>query len=139
MLEREMIQMRGFRNVAENGTVTGFQFRIRSTYYRGAWLSLFRPGELIVDGEKYDRNSIRWVIGGREYTLDEMEKTGDVQWHPSEAAVVRVQKPGGLSQGYHELSYYYRYIMSYCPPFVSSDEAFARMPVQPEKRKLLIV
>jgi hypothetical protein len=53
--------------------------------------------------------------------------------------VVKVKKDGGLSQGYHEISYYYRCIMAYIPPIVNSDEAFARMPARPETRKLLIV
>jgi hypothetical protein len=139
MLEREIIQMRGFHNIEENGKVTGFQFRIRSDYYRGVWLSLLRPGELLIDGEKYDNSAIRWEIGGKEYGIDEMLKTGDVQWANMEAAVIKVKKAGGLSQGYHELSYYYRYIMSYIPQIVNSDEAFARMPVVPETRKILIV
>jgi hypothetical protein len=139
MLEREIIQMRGFHNTVENGKVTGFQFRIRSDYYRGAWLSLIRPGELVVDGVKYDNNTIRWEIDGREYSIEEMLKTGELQWPNMEAAVIKVKKDGGLSQGYHDVSYYYRYIMSYIPPFVNSDEAFARMPVRPETRKLLIV
>jgi hypothetical protein len=140
MLEREIIQQRGFRNTVENGKVTGFQFRIRSDYYRGAWLSLVRPGELMVDGEKYDNSLITWEIGGKEYSIDQMLKIGDVQWPNMEAAVVKVKKPGGLTQGYHEISYYYRHIASYIPPIVSSDEAFSRMPPRSiETRKLVIV
>jgi hypothetical protein len=139
MLEREVIQMRGFRNIVENGTVTGFQFRIRLTYYRGAWLSLFRPGDVTVDKDVFTREKIHWIIGGKEYSLDEMEKIGDVQWHPSEAAIIKIQKPGGLSQGWHEITTHYRYIMSYVPHIVNSDEAFARMPARLETRKLLIV
>jgi hypothetical protein len=139
MLEREIIQMRGFHNTVENGKVTGFQFRIRSNYYRGVWLSLLRPGELAVDGEKYDNSAITWEIDGKEYSIDEILKTGDAQWPNMEAAVIKVKKDGGLSQGYHEISYYYRYIMSYIPPIVNSDEAFARWPVQPETRKIALV
>ena len=45
MLEMDVIQVRGFRNIVEGGKVTGFQFRVRSTYYRGMWLSLLRLGE----------------------------------------------------------------------------------------------
>jgi hypothetical protein len=139
MLEREVIQMRGFRNIVENGQVTGFQFRIRLTYYRGAWLSMLRPGDLLVDGEKYDNSAIRWEIGGKEYSIGEMLTIGDVQWPNMEAAVIKVKKDGGLSQGYHEVSYFYRYIMSYIPPIVNSDEAFARMPARPEVRKIVLV
>ena len=37
MLEMDVIQVRGFRNIVEGGKVTGFQFRVRSTYYRGMY------------------------------------------------------------------------------------------------------
>jgi hypothetical protein len=139
MLEREIIQMRGFHNIVENGKNTGFQFRIRSDYYRGVWLSLLRPGELTVDGEKISNSAITWEIGGKDYSIDEMLKTGDAQWPNMEAAVIKVKKDGGLSMGYHEVSYYYRYIMSYIPQIVNSDEAFARMPARPEVRKMALV
>ena len=139
MLEREVIQMRGFRNTIENGTITGFQFRIRLTNYRGIWLSMLRPGELTVDGEKYDPDKISWLIDNKEYSPKEMEKIGDIQWHPSDAVVVKVKKPGGLAQGYHEVSYYYRCIQCYLPPSINGDEAFARIPPRIEARKLLIV
>ena len=33
MLERDVIQTRGFRNIEENGEVTGFQIRVRSDYF----------------------------------------------------------------------------------------------------------
>jgi hypothetical protein len=140
MFERNIIQMRGFHNIEENGKVTGFQFRIRSNYYRGAWISTIRPGELLVDGKKYDNSGISWIIAGKEYSIDAMLKVGDAQWSNMEAAIIRVKKPGGLAQGYHEISYYYRHIMSYIPPIVNSDEAFSRMPPpRPETRKMLIV
>ena len=40
MLDRDIIQGRGFRNVVENGEVTGFQFQLRNPNYRGAAGSL---------------------------------------------------------------------------------------------------
>ena len=50
MLEREVIQSVGFRNIKENGKTTGFQFKIRLPYYRGIFPSQLRPGTLYVDG-----------------------------------------------------------------------------------------
>ena len=38
MIEREVIQSVGFRNVKEDGKITGFQFRVRIPYYRGIYL-----------------------------------------------------------------------------------------------------
>ena len=40
LLERELIQSVGFRNVRENGRITGFQLRLRMPSYRGMSASL---------------------------------------------------------------------------------------------------
>ena len=40
LLERDLIQSVGFRNVSEDGRVTGFQFRVRMPSYRGMAASL---------------------------------------------------------------------------------------------------
>ena len=40
MLEKEIIQEHGFRNVRKNGQIVGFQVRYRSCYYRSVWLSM---------------------------------------------------------------------------------------------------
>ena len=52
MLEKEVIQSVGFRNVKENGKITGFQIKVRLPYYRGIFLSQLRPGTLYVDNMK---------------------------------------------------------------------------------------
>jgi len=140
MLEKDIIQQRGFHNIYdENGKAIGFQFRVRSEYYRGIWLSLIRPGDVIVDGEVFGKDKIKWNIGGVDYTLDEMLKVTDIQWPIDKAAVIKVKKEGGLSIGYHDVSVEYRLIMSYIPPVVNSDEAFERMPAKPFTRRILLV
>ena len=40
MLDKEVVQQRGFRNAYQNGQAVGFQVGHRSTYYRGIWLSM---------------------------------------------------------------------------------------------------
>jgi hypothetical protein len=37
LLERDLIQSTGFRNVREGGEVTGFQLRVRIPNYRGLY------------------------------------------------------------------------------------------------------
>ena len=69
-MEREVIQSVGFRNIVENGEVTGFQLKIRLPYYRGVFLSQLRPGTLTVDGEVFTKEQITWCIRGEEYTPD---------------------------------------------------------------------
>jgi len=65
------------------------------------WLSQFRAGDVIVDGEHYTPNEYTLEIGGVTYTLAEMRQIGNVYWQVATPATIRVCKPGGLSQGYH--------------------------------------
>jgi hypothetical protein len=55
VLDRDIIQGRGFRNIAKNGEVTGFQLRLRNPNYRGTAGSLLDGVEIIVDGERWGR------------------------------------------------------------------------------------
>ncbi len=145
MLETSVIQTRGFRNVEKDGEIVGFELRVRSNYYRGAWLSLLRPGNVTVDGEVFKKDEIVWCINGIDYTPAEMLQIDDIQWPNADAAVLKIKKPGGLSQGYHEVDVTYNYIMSYIPPSVNSDEAFENpsprgmMRQRSNKRRLLLV
>ncbi len=146
-MEREVIQSVGFRNTVENGKVTGFQFKIRLPYYRGVFLSQLRPGTLTVDGETFTKENITWCIRGEEYTNDEMAADYKTHWNPTETAVLKVKKPGGLGQGYHDLKYGFCFTSSYMPPVMQSmldpdRESFVFMPEfghHVNERRLLIV
>ena len=113
MLEQEVIQTTGFRNVKKEGKITGFNVPIRLTWYRGAWLSLLRPATVIVDGEKFEGDQITWIISGNTYAQTDLEKYPDIQWPRTEAAILTVNKPGGLALGIHEVQVAYSYIGSY--------------------------
>ena len=54
MLEREIIQNRGFENVIEDGKVTGFRLLLRMPNYRGVY------GRLI-DGVDVRVDDLRWA------------------------------------------------------------------------------
>ncbi len=146
-MEKQVIQSVGFRNTVENGKVTGFQFKIRLPYYRGVFLSQLRPGTLTVDGETYAKENIVWCFGGEEYTSDEMAADFKTHWNPTETAVLKVKKPGGLSQGYHDLKYGFCFTSSYMPPALQSmldpdKESFVFMPEfghHVNERRLIIV
>ncbi len=125
MLEKTNIQSRGFHNINENGKVVGFQLRYRSAYYRGIWLSLSNGFDVAVDGEKFAREKIKVIIGGKIYTQEEMTKIGNVQWPNYEAAVLTVEKPGGLRPGVHEVHVTYRFPISYMEPGYGGNEAGA--------------
>lgn len=146
-MEREVIQSVGFRNIVENGKVTGFQLRIRLPYYRGVFLSQIRPGTLTVDGEKFDRKDIVWNIKGEDFTMDQMKSDFQTHWAVDKPAVLKVKKEGGLSQGYHDVEYGFCFTSSYMPPSLQDTldpdkEAFVFMPEfghHVNKRRLLIV
>ena len=116
MLEKDLIQTRGFHNIVQDGVVTGFQFEVRLTYYRGIFLSQLRTQKVTVDGKVYPKEQIVWNIKGKDYTYEEMQKEGDVLWNPEETAIIKVYQAGGLEQGYHEISIGYKYSSSYMPP-----------------------
>ena len=115
MLEKEMIQLRGFKNVFVEGDPAGFQVRIRTPYYRGIWASLLEGAEVTVDGEKFAKETIQWTLGEKMYTLAELEASTDLRWQFDEAAVLTVPRPGGLATGTHDIKVSLFFRASYMP------------------------
>ena len=121
MLEREVIQSIGFRNTVEDGKVTGFQFRVRIPYYRGIFLCQLRPGSLIIDGKKIEKEEILWNVGGKDRTAEEMVSDTVTHWATTEAATIKVKMDGGLAQGFHDLTYGFCFTSSYMPPIMQKE------------------
>jgi hypothetical protein len=115
MLEKDMIQSRGFKNVFEAGRATAFQVRIRTQYYRGIWASLLEGADVIVDGEKFGRDEVLWTLGEKTYTVTELEKSTNVRWPYEEAAILTVPKSGGLAPGVHRVEFTMLFRASYIP------------------------
>ena len=146
-MEKQVIQSVGFRNTVENGEVTGFQFKIRLPYYRGVYLSQLMPGTLFVDGERIGKEQITWCLRGEAYSRTQMKEDWKTHWTPTDPMVLKVKKPGGLSQGYHELKYGFCFTSSYMPPFLQQSldpdkESFVFLPEfgkHVNERRLLIV
>jgi sugar phosphate isomerase/epimerase len=116
LLERDLIQATGFRNVREGDRVTGFQFRVRMPSYRGMAASLIdgiavRAGNLV----NVAADVPLWTLGGQTYTLQELWAGEGVRWQLDEAATVTVPCEGGLPQGVHELAIELKLRMSYIP------------------------
>ena len=132
-MEKEVIQSVGFRNIKENGKITGFQFKVRLPYYRGIFLSQIRPGTLFVDGERFEKEDIIWNINGEDYTYEEMKTDFQTHWSVCTSATLKVKKEGGLAQGFHDLTYGFCYTSSYMPPFLQDtldpdEESMVYMP-----------
>lgn len=146
-MEREVIQSVGFRNTVEDGRIMGFQLKIRLPYYRGVFLSQLRPGTLIIDGERFEREEIVWRLRGEDYTPEEMRRNFHTHWNPTETVTLKVKKEGGLKQGFHDITYGYCFTSSYMPPALQSqlDPDKEIFPFLPEfgrhvnHRRLIIV
>jgi hypothetical protein len=110
MLESHVIQQKGFRNVGD-----GFQVAVRCPYYRGIWASLLEGAELTVDGETFARDDIRWTLGGRTFTGDELAEAAEARWPFEEPAVLTVDRPGGLEPGLHDVHVSITWRWSYIP------------------------
>jgi hypothetical protein len=134
MLERTLVQSAGFRNTGEEGARSGFEFRLRLPSYRGLRASLVDGVGVVVDGEEFGHEANRYLIGGAEFTLDQLREAADVRWPMDEAGVVRVAKDGGLAPGVHEVTVRVRIQQSYIPiefqPSVFVESRYATV-VQP--------
>lgn len=119
MLERNIIQGRGFRNVVRDGETTGFQFEVRNPNYRGAAGSLLDGIDIVVDGERWPDDAATWTIQGQTLTLDQLRASTDARWQLDETVTITVPKPGGLSGGVHSLEIAIYLRRPYFPPAVS--------------------
>jgi hypothetical protein len=114
MLEAHVIQTKGFKNVGD-AEPRGFQVAVRCPYYRGIWASLLEGASLTVDGETFDGDAVRWTLGGATYTADELADSLDTRWPFEEAAILTVDRPGGLEPGLHDVEVAITWRWSYIP------------------------
>ena len=119
MLDRDVIQNRGFENVVEGGDVVGFQIQLRNPNYRGAAGSLLDGVQVTVDGESWDAEIPQWTLQGRTFSVDELRTSSDVRWQLDEPAIITVAKPGGLSAGVHDIEVAIFLRRPYFPPAVA--------------------
>jgi sugar phosphate isomerase/epimerase len=115
LLERDLIQSTGFRNVREGDRVVGFQLRVRIPSYRGMAASLIDGIGISVDGLRFAPDEPRWTFGGQRYRLDELWRSDGVRWPLEEAATVTVLHEGGLAEGVHDVAVEVRLRASYIP------------------------
>ena len=123
MFDRYLICEDGFANVMQGCKVIGFQLKVRITYYRGVALSLVEGFDVTVDGKKYRREQMRFSMGDRSFTLDEMETAVNDRWDFGEPATLTILEPGGLAHGKHEIEVFEHLRISYLPwPSVTGDK-----------------
>jgi len=139
MLEKEIIQQKGFRNIVKDGKVVGFQVGIRQDVYRGTWLSQLRFDNLTVDGERFGPEDVTFLISGIEYTYDEMANKDRIMWPRDEVAYIRVKKEGGLSTGTHTVHVNFWGIRSYLPPRMDGENRERNEKNPKMTRELILV
>ena len=107
----------GFKNIFENGTLTGYSFRFKAQYYRGITLSIVHDIRVNVDGGDAAREDISMTVNGETFTLDEMLTVvdPDYRWEFGEYATVNVKKEGGLASGRHHIRAVQLIVPSYMP------------------------
>lgn len=105
MAGRQIYNPDGFKNIEENGNVIGYQFQFKAQYYRGITLSIVRDIQIEMDGEKVDREDIRFTVNDATFTLEEMRTVIDSEyrWEFGDYATVSVIKEGGLAEGAHHI------------------------------------
>jgi hypothetical protein len=115
MLDPEVIQMRGFQNVVQDGRTTGFQVRVRSPYYRGIWASLLEGATVTVEGETFPPQTTRWTLDGKTFSASELADEPALRWPYEEPVILTVDKPGGLEPGLHDVQVSITWRWSYVP------------------------
>lgn len=115
MLERTLVQSRGFRNTGPPGNRSGFELMLRLPNYRGMRASLVDGVDVIVDDVLFPYETNYLILQGRELSLAQLREAVDLRWTLEEPAIVRVLKAGGLSVGVHDVAVAVRIRQPYFP------------------------
>lgn len=117
MAARQIYNPDGFKNIEEDGKITGYQFQFKAQYYRGITLSIVHNISVEVDGETAAREDISLTVNGETFTLDQMLTVidSDYRWEFGEYATVNVKKEGGLAAGNHHIKAVQLIVPSYMP------------------------
>ncbi|PRY13405.1 C-glycoside deglycosidase beta subunit domain-containing protein [Kineococcus rhizosphaerae] len=115
MFEKYVIVPGTLRNVVESGRTTGFELGVRMPYYRGLGLSMVEDVALTVDGVRAAPEGTTFTVHGNSYPLTGLGEVVDDRWELGEVATVRVDHPGGLAPGVHDVEVSQRLRISYMP------------------------
>lgn len=124
MFGKNMFRSDSFKNIEENGKITGFQFDFKIQYYRGITLSIMRDIAVTVDGEKFEREKIYFELEGDTFSQDEMRTVIDYRWKFGQWATVKVKKDGGLKPGKHHIEAVQTIAPSYMPSVLTGAGEF---------------
>lgn len=123
------------KNIQSHGVVTGYQFDIRLSYYRGHFLSVIDQFEINVDGFQVPDERIKFCINGKAFNPVEFDKCYTEFWNVMEPATIQVFCPGGLPEGPHDINV----TMYFRSPYMPIGDNHQYMPVDGCGRKTLIL
>ena len=117
MAGRQIYNPEGFKNIVEDGKVTGYQFEFKAQYYRGFTLSILRDIKVNVDGVDEPRENIRITVNDATFTLEEARTVidSDYRWEFGDYAAISVVREGGLAAGVHHIKAVQIIAPSYMP------------------------
>lgn len=81
-----------------------------------------------MDGEDVSKSDITFMLNGKQFLIDELAECFKEYWFVLDYATIRVLKPGGLSEGEHEVRVRIRHRIPYTGYFgeylvLNADEA----------------
>ncbi|MDY0911152.1 C-glycoside deglycosidase beta subunit domain-containing protein [Microbacterium sp. CFBP9034] len=77
----------------------GFALRLTLPWYRSLWLSSVTSLELTIDGEAVSPDHLRFVLGDREYALDELPEQSETLWYLQEHPLLIARREQRVSLG----------------------------------------
>jgi hypothetical protein len=129
MYDSYMIVADEFKNVVQDGEITGFQLGMRLCYYRGIVLSLIGDIGLNVDGEETPHDALSVTVGGKTFPYVDLENQPVAKWEFGEVGILMVNKPGGLKPGKHTVNLREHLKISYVPMgFSGADTKVLELP-----------
>ena len=113
------------RHLYVDGEKAGFQFEARLAYYRGHYLSDVDEFWVSVDGVKYDPAITTFGINGKDLPGAMLNRCASEFWKLLEPAKIKVNLPGGLPEGEHEIDLHLMMRVPYLPlPGGDSDHSY---------------
>jgi sugar phosphate isomerase/epimerase len=111
------LSTKGYKNRRNaKGEITGVEFYVRSSYYRGIPLCLIENVEVKIDGRAYGTDKISFEIDGEVFTFAQMATVTAFYWNYGHLATVIVDLPGGLDEDKpHEVYFKYALRIYYMP------------------------
>jgi hypothetical protein len=98
-----MIVGEEFKNVVQNGKITGFQFGLRLPYFSAVVLSMVGSTELKVDGDVIPEEKMSVTLRGKTFPRTSLIDDPLTRWEFGEIGLLTVEQPGGLQPGEHTL------------------------------------